>query len=600
MNSKNHFYILYAVLYALISVYIINEEYPNVGPDYSYIIPRILDTKLFYLKNGIDIQWYTPYFGTGIPSYPNGISAQFALVQFLAFIFSPWVSISICFFIFLLIEFIFCYKLGVEVFKISTKNSLLFSILFCATGYQIQHVNVGHLFFNAYSLFPLMLYFIFSNKNIVINVIVSALTLSYLIYNAGFYMLFLFACIAPLILLILLFFEPSTNNKKYLILFFIKIIFISSLTIAISFSKLVASFSFLRYFPRKILHVYNKGLFDAILSIYLELFYFPLMAVFKSGEEIAGFLASFLNSGTYIHEIDFGISPSIFVLVLSLLFGYNSLKAKIELKSFWSTKVMSLILILSLLIIYFPLTTTYGSLYLLMKKLPVISSFSIHERFSPIYGISFIVVIIFLFNAVYPNIKHSKLHIFSIFTLLYFGYIYNENAKMFGRLQWPKGLPLNAIVTNNLVNDKYDSLYVMEISDKWDDWAIQYNFSVGVHLYEPAFGYGLEDYKPNTKLGSVYQIDNGYYNMTNPASLIFPEENNLTKWERIKTSDKENFELFIHHKKPNWRISKLQEYANKISFITFIASIMSLIVLCVVLILKNKSNILSELSILIS
>src|SRR5262245_35216013 len=58
---------------------ILNRTYPIIGHDYTYFISRTLDSYLHYRINGLSIQWYTPSFGGGLPSYANPQQMQFSL-----------------------------------------------------------------------------------------------------------------------------------------------------------------------------------------------------------------------------------------------------------------------------------------------------------------------------------------------------------------------------------------------------------------------------------------------------------------------------------------------------------------------------------------
>ena len=49
-----------------------SRDYPLVGHDFSYFIPRLVDTDLYVRINGLAIQWYTPSFGGGLPAFQIG------------------------------------------------------------------------------------------------------------------------------------------------------------------------------------------------------------------------------------------------------------------------------------------------------------------------------------------------------------------------------------------------------------------------------------------------------------------------------------------------------------------------------------------------
>jgi hypothetical protein len=89
--------------------------------------------------------------------------------------------------------------------------------------------------------------------------------------------------------------------------------------------------------------------------------------------------------------------------------------------------------------------------------------------------------------------------------------------------------------------------------------------------YEPVFGYKLEAFAPLTHIGPVTDQEDGYFNMTNPVSLVYPRENNLTPFERIKVSDQKNFEAFVNHRQPDWPLPWLQQLLNWLAALSLLA-----------------------------
>src|ERR1051325_8802100 len=77
----------------LLIILIMNKDYPFVGHDYRYFIPRLIDTDLHISLNGLSIQWYTPSFGGGLPAFPNPQHIEYSIVQLLSIPFSPWLAI---------------------------------------------------------------------------------------------------------------------------------------------------------------------------------------------------------------------------------------------------------------------------------------------------------------------------------------------------------------------------------------------------------------------------------------------------------------------------------------------------------------------------
>ena len=92
----------------------------------------------------------------------------------------------------------------------------------------------------------------------------------------------------------------------------------------------------------------------------------------------------------------------------------------------------------------------------------------------------------------------------------------------------------------------------------------------GLKTIEGVFGYKLEDFNHKLEAGEVKKMENGYYNITNPASLVYPKENQLEIFERISIEDQENFEAFINHYQPDWRMPIYQYVLDAVSLLTCI------------------------------
>ncbi|HEX5837487.1 MAG TPA: hypothetical protein VFY26_06625, partial [Anaerolineales bacterium] len=103
-----------------------------------------------------------------------------------------------------------------------------------------------------------------------------------------------------------------------------------------------------------------------------------------------------------------------------------------------------------------------------------------------------------------------------------------------------------------------------QISDVGDlDGFLQY--SSVYRPYEALFGYSLETFIPEVQPGSVYGIDNGYFNMTNPASLVFPGINDTRPFERISETERDMLEIFLRRGQPAWLIPTYQRMLDSVS-----------------------------------
>ena len=105
---------------------------------------------------------------------------------------------------------------------------------------------------------------------------------------------------------------------------------------------------------------------------------------------------------------------------------------------------------------------------------------------------------------------------------------------------------------------------VVRIADLYDVDAMSHRAS-SLHPYEPLFGYYLETFKPAIHVGDIDEEQDGWFNMTNPASLVFPELNGLQPFDRIRASDRQSLERFASRQQPDWRVPPLFRWLNLIA-----------------------------------
>jgi hypothetical protein len=75
---------------------------------------------------------------------------------------------------------------------------------------------------------------------------------------------------------------------------------------------------------------------------------------------------------------------------------------------------------------------------------------------------------------------------------------------------------------------------------------------------------------PLVHAGSVFDVENGYYNFTDPASLVFPEVNNTKLFERIPVTDTDKLLDFTQRRRSDWDLPLVQITLNWVSGISII------------------------------
>jgi len=105
------------------------------------------------------------------------------------------------------------------------------------------------------------------------------------------------------------------------------------------------------------------------------------------------------------------------------------------------------------------------------------------------------------------------------------------------------------------------------------DWEAITQRATSIKPYEPVFGYWLEAFQPDIHPGSVFEVRNGYFNMTNPASLTYPEINGGRIFSLFSESDRQRLEQFTLRRQVDWHIPKTQIFLNYVSAISFCISV---------------------------
>ena len=103
-------------------------------------------------------------------------------------------------------------------------------------------------------------------------------------------------------------------------------------------------------------------------------------------------------------------------------------------------------------------------------------------------------------------------------------------------------------------------------------WAQASNVT---HHYDPLLG--ESSFLPHVHEGSVFDIQNGYYNMTDPTGYVFPKENHSKLFSLIPVSDYKKLEDFLDRRQPDWKLPLIQIVLDWAAGLTFILIILAVI-----------------------
>lgn len=555
----------------LLIVLIMNKNYPFVGSDYRYFIPRLIDTSLHMRINGPVIQWYTPSFGGGLPAFANPQNIEYSIVQWLSYCMNPWSAILLSTAVISIIGYYFFYKLLSQKLDLHWIASILGAMFFIGNGFYIEHLIVGHL---GYQLFPLgsaALYALIDTRNkFHINVSVIAIVITLFIHQAGFYLLIILILSIGMTLPVLFLYKPAIFNLRN-----IALITTTSaiLSIAMALSKVYAVYTLMRHFSREIFDSYNTGLLQALAGLTTQLLGVMVlgpivMLTGQNPELLSGAFSSITASKYGIWEIDTGLSPVlVIVLFLGLARSIKSIRASVKPKLTRSQLICSSILILTVWVTA-EMTIAKGMIYTVTKQFPVLKSLHVNVRFAAAFILPLTLTGTFELHRYF--FKNPKSFYFAVSVLTTFLSLLTFFC--FSEVVHNRDF---SVRSSNVLHYEIQSgreFQVLEIIDKSSGEGFSAHSS-SYRPYEPVFGYSLESFTPEISPGSVFKTSDGYFNMTNPVSLVFPEINNLHLFERFKVSERDKLEIFLARGQPEWNMPRTQKVLNVLSLITLIFTV---------------------------
>lgn len=551
----------------------INSSYPVVGHDYRYSIPHLLDTYIHYLKNGLTIQWFSPAFGGGLPAYGNPQHLQYSLTQFLVFLVNPWLAVILSIIVYTILGYYACYRFARDIFQVGWKAAVLGALFFVGTGFYIQHNAAGPMTVQAYPLIALFIYIlVLENWAGWQRGIVLGLILTLFIHGSSFYLVIILGLCILIILPLIYLLRPGNIGLQAVVI----ALGVGGLTgLLLSAGKLYAVFGFMQNFPRVITDHYYANFWQALVGFGMQLvgvplFTIPFRVLIEDATAVGQMMTALIGGSEFgMWEMDISVSP---VLVYIFLFQLRKLPRKVRdatqkktLPNLQQDRVVALLVLILGVWFAFEYISARGILYGFVSDLPVVRSLHVNIRYAAAFVFPLAVLGAYFFDREFSRIKPNKsFKVFSIFfmgTLLWLGVYFllpNELQSRNYNLE-------QTLSDYRRVKDGED-VYVAEVKDVID-YQVFSNHVTSLYPYDPIFGYNLEDFSTQLIPGSIYIEEDGYYNMTNPRSLVYDSEE---LFERFTIEEREMMEQFAHYRQPDWNIPPLQNWLNTLSGVTFL------------------------------
>ena len=556
------------ILTSALVLFLMNRDYPQVGHDYRYFIVRMLDTKLFLLLNGPAIQWYTPSFGGGLPAYPNPQHIEYSVVQFLSVLMNPWLAVTISTFVLTLVGFMAFQQFLQHVVKLHWTSSTLGAIFFVGNGFFIEHMIVGHIGHQLYPLGSLLLGSAADSRQPVMkSAAVIALITAMMVHQTGFYIIVILG-LSLLIGLPLLYlyngrlFHPGQALQK--------LTFGFGLATVVAGSKIFAVVSLMQLFPRAVTDEYPVGLAQGLAGLAAQLLGVMFLTPFlilaqKDISLLSGGLANITGAHYGIWEIDIGLSPVlVFLLLVGLVRLAGTIRKKGSLKLAPSPRLLSGFLLLAGIWITLEMTLAQGILFPYLKALPFLRSMHVNVRFAAALILPLTLAGVMVYEALSRTRPRQSLFLIAAPLSLAFLLIYQLIP---GDVQ-SRTYNLAQMLQTDSAIQRGERFPVERVAYLEED-AVFLARATNMLYYEPLFsryhrtdGYILDGFLAGVRPGQITETQDGYYNMTNPASLVFPEINNLEPFERIKVGEEEQLQTFARRGQPAWKIPVIQTILN--------------------------------------
>lgn len=570
LSPMKHRFSVYGLFAAFIGIFLrgLNARYPNIGEDYFYVFPRLLEGRWHFLRQGFAPLRFAPHLCGGFPQYGNPQDHFYSLPQLLSFPFDLWTALQLSAVITLLVGYFGWVRFGKDVLRLSRAWSHLLALVCLTSGFYLLHMAVGQMWVLSWPLVGWLLWFAFApgRENLktlwVRSVLLSFLT-AYVLYSGSqtLVLLMLLMVLGFLPFDLLLSKHPLERTKVLLRRF----LTFGACALVLSASKLVAVFSLL-----------------STLQVRAE------FSGFHASENMVTFaLKSFwaLPQSVYLYDSSATFSrvqeesmhtPHIALLGSVALLYFTARSRSLSLWRKLGLALASVLLVTFILL----LVRGAGTVPEFLQQFPLFSALRVPERFLAVLSlfaaIAGVVGAASVSRALPWHIDERILtFVLGAVTLLVFASAY---ATLLRDEPVSIRLPYDTVLQSIEQSGDFLRLPVQRtfqpLGERVSDFYYLFSASTGTSCYE-----ALPLNLPPLRNGPVDMVYDGAFNIYNPACLQYPEANNCSPRDRISVDDAQNFQRFIRGEKTTWRLSPLQVFADRVTLFGLVLFPLSLVYL---------------------
>jgi hypothetical protein len=491
----------------------------------------------------------------------------------------PWSAVLVSTFAFVATGFAAARCLMARVFGLGAPASVLGAAFFSANGFYLEHLAAGHLGFQPFPLLPaLALALAHPALPGWVAGLLASLIAALLVHSGGFVIAVIFALSLAIVLPLLAVLRPGVLPARRLA---------SALgwgaiaSAALCGSKAWAVHSLMRFFPRLASDSYEVGWAQGLLGLLLQLLGAMALAPahWVCGRDLAQLPAALqraTGARLGLWELDVSVSPALWPLLL----GGSLALARAGWRRGGAGGARAPWLALALLAagvwLAIEFTLARGGLYPRLRGLPVLASLQANVRFAAAFLLPLAVLGAAAFQR-WSRDRRSRARVLLAFALLDAATL----AALGSYLLLPGALQARTFDVSSGVAawreiEQRGERYPIEAVARVGDADVFRERASSLLPYDVVFGHWMEEFRPQLRVGSVWEVREGRFNLHDPTGFVFPEENGSAAFSRIPESDREKLDAFVHRRQPDWKLPRSQRIWNALSLSTLALELLAL------------------------
>jgi hypothetical protein len=303
--------------------------------------------------------------------------------------------------------------------------------------------------------------------------------------------------------------------------------------------------------------------------------FFPILAlIHKTSASFTVRLVELTRTPYGFWELDSSIAPGMLFLIVYGVLMVLFRKPQVEKWNIIIKKIVTGLFLLFAILIVTEFSITKGILYDQLSNLPILESLHANTRFAASFLLPLAIISAKVFDVGTYKWK-SGMKTFVAFAVL----SGISLASMWSYYFMPTDIQVRSyditsvdeIYTRVSAGETFPVTHIVPDMNDYEVFTL--NSSNITRHYDPLFRDNNVLLTPLVHEGSVLDVQDGYFNMTNPSSLVFPEVNNTKLFERIPVSDRDKLLDFSIRRQSGWDLPLIQMILNWVALITIILEI---------------------------